>query len=89
MAIRDRDGALVVRSKDKQIPYVPKDRDVPPVHRKKDNKILPFLDELGDLFGGSGDGGLTGGTYWGRGRGRSWRVENEDIADASQFSGLF
>lgn len=89
LAIRDRDGALVVRSKDKQIPYVPKDRDVPPVHRKKDNKILPFLDELGDLFGGSGDGGLTGGTYWGRGRGRSWRVENEDIADASQFSGLF
>lgn len=89
LAIRDRDGALVVRSKDKQIPYVPKDRDVPPVHRKKDNKILPFLDKLGDLFGGSGDGGLTGGTYWGRGRGRSWRVENEDIADASQFSGLF
>ena len=89
LAIRDRDGALVVRSKDKQTPYVPKDRDVPPVHRKKDNKILPFLDELGDLFGGSGDGGLTGGTYWGRGRGRSWRVENEDIADASQFSGLF
>lgn len=89
LAIRDRDGALVVRSKDKQIPYVPKDRDVPPLHRKKDNKILPFLDELGDLFGGSGDGGLTGGTYWGRGRGRSWRVENEDIADASQFSGLF
>ena len=89
LAIRDKDGPLVVRSKDKRPPYVPKDRDVPPVRRKKDNKILPFLDELGDLFGGSGDGGLTGGTYWGRGRGRSWRVENEDIADASQFSGLF
>ena len=89
LIVRDRDGALAVRSKDKQMPYVPKDRDVPPVHRKKDNKILPFLDELGDLFGGSGDGGLTGGTYGGRGRGRSWRVENEDIADASQFSGLF
>ena len=91
LVVRDRDGALVVRDRDKQTPYVPKDRDrnVPPVRRKKDNKILPFLDELGDLFGGSGDGGLSGGTYWGRGRGRSWRVENEDIADASQFSGLF
>ena len=90
LVVRDRDGALAVRDRDKQTPYLPKDRDrnVPPVRRKKD-KILPFLDELGDLFGGSGDGGLSGGTYWGRGRGRSWRVENEDIADASQFSGLF
>ena len=88
LAIRDRDGALVVRDRDKQTPYVPKDRDVPPVRRKKD-KILPFLDDLADLLGGKDNGGLSGGMYGGRGRGRSWRVENEDIADASQFSGLF
>mgnify|MGYP003289663853 CR=1 FL=1 len=89
LAIRDRDGALVVRSRDKQPPYVPKDRNVPPVRRKKDNKILPFLDDLAGLLDGKDNGGLSGGMYGGRGRGRSWKVYNEDITDASQFSGLF
>lgn len=86
LAIRDRDGALVTRSK---IPYVPKDRNVPPVRRKKDNKILPFLDDLAGLLDGKDNGGLSGGMYGGRGRGRSWKVLNEDITDASQFTGLF
>lgn len=89
LMIRDKDNDLVVYRDRDSNRYLPKDNDTPIVRKRDKDKILPFLDELGDLFGGSGTGGLSGGTYWGRGRGRSWKVVNEDIADASQFSGLF
>lgn len=89
LILRDMDKPLVIRDKDKNIPYTPKDRNVPPVRKDKDNKILPFLDDLAGLLDGKDTGGLSGGMYGGRGRGRSWKVYNEDITDASQFSGLF